>query len=192
MKDKQSLANFFGKKVLIIVAVVLLVLVGGFIFLKSKSSGTGPTGSQSTNKGIFNSVKDALTQNLTISCEFTDETGTLVKSYIKNGAVRITSTGDTVAKSGEIIMKDEKMYIWDTATKEGFIYDISSEEGTTEAQKSNSDSYLDMIDKYKDYCKVATVADSFFTPPTDVKFQDIAKLFENLQNQAPPIETPGQ
>jgi len=181
-----------NKKVLIIVAVVLLALVGGFIFLKSKSSDTGPTGSQSANKSIFNSVKDALTQNLTISCEFTDETGTLVKSYIKNGAVRITSTGDTVAKSGEIIMKDKKMYIWDTATKEGFVYDISREEGTTDTQKSNSDSYLDMIDKYKDYCKVATVADSFFTPPADVKFQDMTKFLEDLKSQVPQVNIPNE
>ena len=177
MKDKKVL--------IIIVVIILLALAGGFIFLKSKSLNVGPISSSPTNKSIFSSVKDALTQKMTISCEFTDETGTLVKSYIKNGAVRITLVGAETDKSGgEIIMKDQKMYIWDTETKEGFVYDIAGEEGETGKQVFNSDLYIDMIDKYKDSCKVATVADSFLVPPTDVNFQDMTKFLENIQNQA--------
>ena len=43
-----------------------------------------------------------------------------------------------------------------------------------------------MIDQYKDSCKVATVADSYFTAPTDVNFQDMSKLLEDLQKYGNP------
>lgn len=32
------------------------------------------------------------------------------------------------------------------------------------------------MEKYKDSCKPAVVADSEFTPPTDVTFQDMSKM----------------
>ena len=186
-----------NKKVLVIViAVLLLALVGGFIFMKSKSSKVETNNIATGNKGVINSVKDALTQKLTLSCEFTDESGTVVKSYIKNGAVRVTSVGSEADKSGEIIMKDKKMYIWDTTSKEGFVYVIEDQavDGAENSSRENitSDSYLDMIDKYKDSCKVATVADSYFVPPADVNFQDMSKFLENMQNQVSPIEILGE
>ena len=71
------------------------------------------------------------------------------------------------------------MYMWDSKTKEGFVYSINEENGNSEAVKS--DSYFEAIDKYKDSCKIATVMDSYFTIPTDVNFQDMSKLLEDLQ-----------
>ena len=170
-----------GKIVLfIIIGIFLLGLVGWVSYSKFKGNKTVSTGSNSEKSGIFTSVKDALTQKLTLSCEFTDETGTVVKSYIKNGAVRVSSigNGDNV-QANEIIIKDKKMYMWDSKTKEGFVYSINEENGNSEAVKS--DSYFEAIDKYKDSCKIATVMDSYFTIPTDVNFQDMSKLLEDLQ-----------
>lgn len=188
MKNKKVLA--------IVIAVLLLALVGGFIYVKSKSSKVETNNIATGNKSVISSVKDALTQKLTLSCEFTDESGTIVKSYIKNGAVRVTSVGSEADKSGEIIMKDKKMYIWDTTTKVGFVYEIEDQavDGADNPSQENitSDSYLDMINKYKDSCKVATVADSYFVPPTDVNFQDMTKFLENMQNQVPQIEIPSE
>ena len=99
-----------GKIVLfIIIGIFLLGLVGWVSYSKFKGNKTVSTGSNSEKSGIFTSVKDALTQKLTLSCEFTDETGTVVKSYIKNGAVRVSSigNGDNV-QANEIIIKDKK------------------------------------------------------------------------------------
>ncbi|KKP47462.1 MAG: hypothetical protein UR39_C0004G0068 [Candidatus Woesebacteria bacterium GW2011_GWA1_33_30] len=182
-----------GKIVLfIIIGIFLLGLVGWVSYSKFKGNKTVSTGSNSEKSGIFTSVKDALTQKLTLSCEFTDETGTVVKSYIKNGAVRVSSigNGDNV-QANEIIIKDKKMYMWEPKTKAGFIYIIpdqteNSQVGTTNQDVVSSESYLNMIDQYKDSCKVATVADSYFTAPTDVNFQDMSKLLEDLQKYGNP------
>ena len=96
-----------GKIVLfIIIGIFLLGLVGWVSYSKFKGNKTVSTGSNSEKSGIFTSVKDALTQKLTLSCEFTDETGTVVKSYIKNGAVRVSSIGN-----GDNVQANEIMEI---------------------------------------------------------------------------------
>ncbi len=187
-KNKQSLVDKAGKKIFVIVFVVLLVIVGGVSYSRFKNSDSV---SVTESKSIFTSVKDALTKNVTLACEFNESESTF-KSYIKNGAVRITTSGDNSTQAGEMIMKDNRMYVWDSKTKEGFVYDIPKEvDGDTQdvgmasQQVVSSESYLDMIDKYKDSCKVATLDDSFFTPPTDVKFQDMSKFLEDLKSQMP-------
>ena len=180
---------------MILIGVLLLGLVGWVSYSKFKGNKTASTGSSSEKSGIFTSVKDALTQKLTLSCEFTDETGSVVKSYIKNGAVRVTSTGTEEGQSSEIIIKGDKMHMWDPKTKEGFVYTTvepsgDSKVGMTGEEVVKSESYLDMIDQYKDSCKVATVADSYFDAPTDVNFQDMSKLLEDLQKQMPQVTIP--
>ncbi len=142
---------------------------------------TNPT----SNGNVFTSVKDAISKKMTLVCEFSDEKGTSTKSYIKNGAVRVSSGGTNTNESGEFIMKDNKMYMWNETTREGFVYNVPEGDQTT--QISQGDEYLNMIDAYKDSCKVATVENSYFVPPTDVNFQDMSKILEDLQKQIPAI-----
>lgn len=173
-----------NNKLIVVVVTILLLLVVGFIVMKKKGGPDTNFKNQETPKNLFTSVKDALSKNITLVCEFKDDSGMSTKSYIKNGAVRVSSTGQDV-QTGEMVMKDKKMYMWDLKTKQGFVYDIPDSEDSSENLKSEA--YLDMIDRNKDFCKVATVEDSYFIPPTDIKFQDMSKLLEDLQNQMPQI-----
>jgi hypothetical protein len=182
-----------SKKILFItVTILLLILVGGASYMKLKDSNV-KTDNSSESKGVFTSIKDALSKNITLVCEFKEDNNVSVKSYIKNGAVRVTSSSDA-NQSSDIIMKDKKMYMWDEKTKQGFVYDIPESDGSSSDNKitmnsnevSQSEGYLSMIDKYKDSCKVATIEDSYFVVPSDIKFQDMSKILENLNKQAPP------
>lgn len=155
------------KKIIIGVIVVVIVLIIGFLFLNKKNSNI----QKEPQTSIITSIKDALSKKMTLVCEFKDDTGVSTKSYIKNGAVRVSSTG-------EIIIKDKKMYMWDQKTKQGFVYSIPDSENE---EVNQSESYLKMIDKYKDSCKVSSIEDSFFTSPADVNFQDMTKLLEDMQ-----------
>jgi len=184
MKSKKLIIGIF--------VFVLLLIIAWVSYSKLQGSNDSDSFKDSlTQKSIFTSVKDALTQNITLTCEFNEAESTF-KSYIKNGAVRVSTTGNTPSQAGEMLMKDNKMYVWDSKTKEGFVYDIPKDTegndekvGMTGQEIVSSESYLDMIDKYKDSCKVATLDDSFFTPPTDVKFQDMSKFLEDLKSQMP-------
>lgn len=183
MKNKKTLIS--------ILLLLLVVFVSAISYMKFKNNNDSQldTKGDTENKSVFTSIKDALSKDVTLVCEFKDDSGVSTKSYIKNGAVRISS-------EGEIVMKDKKMYMWDVKTKEGFIYEIPDSEdskiGATSTEINQSESYLNMIETYKDSCKVTSVEDSYFELPKDVKFQDMSKLLEDLKNQMPQIELPNQ
>jgi uncharacterized protein (UPF0333 family) len=181
MKNKKALIS--------ILLLLLVVFVSGISYMKFKNSNKSESKSTTENKSVFTSIKDALSKDVTLVCEFKDDSGVSTKSYIKNGAVRISS-------EGEIVMKDKKMYMWDVKTKEGFVYEIPDSEdsqiGATSTEINQSESYLNMIETYKDSCKVTSVEDSYFELPKDVKFQDMSKILEDLKNQMPQIELPNQ
>lgn len=179
-----------NKKVIIAVVVVLVLILGGLFYFKNASK---ELNSNMVPKDVFTSVKDALSKKMTLVCEFKNDTGASTKSYIKNGAVRVSTTNEiSTNQSDDIIIKDKKMYMWDLKTKQGFVYDIPDESTNNQADATGSDviksdAYFKMIDKYKDSCKVATVEDSYFVPPTDVKFQEMNKLLEDIKKQMPQV-----
>ena len=48
-----------------------------------------------------------------------------------------------------------------------------------------------MLEKFKNSCKASTVADSLFTPPTDIKFQDYSEMMKGLQQMMNNSKTGG-
>lgn len=194
-------------KSLPIVIVILLLLVGGGIFLaaknKSQTPGAATTSSNqspSQDGNIVTSIKDALSKSLSLECTYNDDSGSETKTYIKAGAVRAESkviTQEGTETYSQVIFKDRKMYTWDTATKKGVVFEVP-EETMQEAQSfeitpatgttgdNQGESFLAEIEKYKDACKPATVSDSLFTPPTDVEFQDLSTMFQNMPTGSMP------
>lgn len=183
------------KKYLPVIVIVLLLLLGGGAFLAFKNKPAQP-GAVNTNveqgqtqdSNVFTSIKDALAKSLSLECTYQDEKGNETKTFIKGGAVRVEAKMSAEGKTtnSQAIMKDKKMYTWDDATKKGVIFEIPEEslQTTPSAQAPAGDnkgeSLLADIEKYKDSCKTSVVSDSLFTPPTDVEFQDMSKIFQNI------------
>lgn len=179
-----------SKRNLTIATIAVLGLIGGFVYFNFNKS--SQDGNSDNSSGVIGSIKDVLNKDVTLSCEFNDQDSNF-KSYIKNGAVRVTTIGKVKDQSGEMLMKDGKMYIWDLKTNEGFVTDIpknedgsSQEVGMTAQNSVSSEAYLDLIDKYKDSCKVTAVEDSLFVVPANIDFKDMSKLFEELQQYQMP------
>src|SRR3989344_3901856 len=195
-------------KSLPIIAVVLLLIIGGGAYLTFKNKPVQP-GAVNTNinqgqpqdGNVFTSIKDALSKSLSLECKYNDEKGTESTTHIKGGAVHVAAKtlADGKETNTQVIMKDRKMYTWDEATKKGVVFDIPEENlqttPSTQAPSGDNkgDSFLAEIEKYKDACKPAVVSDSLFTPPTDVEFQDFSKMFQNpptgtMQDNSVPSE----
>lgn len=179
------------------VGVVLLLGIGGYFYLSSKGmTPKVPAGSSGGN--VFSSIKDALSKSLSLKCVYKDESGIQTTSYIKAGSVRVVMEGNADAEQpNNIIMKDKKMHMWSDASKTGFIFTIEEPEVTplpNEDKKmvrpedsdagGKQESILAQIEKYKDACKAEVVADSYFTIPTDVQFQDMNALQEQMMKQS--------
>jgi len=187
-------------KIILLTGFVILVVLavgGGFLLMKGKpvAPQTGVSVTQvpkEENKNVFTSIKDALSKSLSLNCSFTDDTGRVTKSFIKNGAVRADFTGKTLQDTGSVIVKDKKMYVW-TADKKGFTMELTDEQlsgkavstgsatNTTVPQQSN---ILADLEKYKNNCKSGVVADNLFVPPTDVTFSDLTQLMKAVPTGA--------
>jgi hypothetical protein len=185
--------------------VLLLVLgAGGYLYLNSRGMVPKVPGAMVGNNtakggGVFTSIKDALSKSVSLKCVYKDEQGVETTSYIKNGAVRVMMAGSTdVQQPNNIIMKDMKMNMWSDTTKEGILLTIDTPTDVTppevppgtELSEDNKgagqqESILATIEKYKDACKPEVVADSMFTVPTDVKFQDMSALQKEMMKGLP-------
>jgi len=88
-------------------------------------------------------------------------------------------------------MKDGKMHAWDTSKKEGvtMAFDISDvnknvpQAGQIPGQ--NPGDFMKELEQYKKYCHSATVADSLFVIPTDIKFTDLTSMMKDAQKMMP-------
>lgn len=190
----MKINKFKNKKISLYILAILVLFFAAFLVASNKKS---EHYKNNKDNNIFTSVKDALSKDLTLYCEFSDNNSSF-KSYIKNGSVRVVNNSKEDGRSGDMIMKQGKMYIWDNTTKTGFVYEIPKEEnsekdfGLSEKDTIKADMYLNLIDKYKDSCKVSAVEDSFFDEPKDVEFKDMTKFLEDLKQQMPQINIPQQ
>ncbi|HET9946830.1 MAG TPA: hypothetical protein VFQ63_02090 [Patescibacteria group bacterium] len=193
-------------KVAVIVGVVILALLGvsGYFLLSHNATKSlvNPTQSEKPKEAsVFNSIQDALTKSLSLKCDYT--TGTMHNvAYIKNGQVRSDfSDSKDQSQSGSVIVKvsDKKVYFWN-AQKMGFVFampDISkitpgaTSAGSPSGSQNSAQNMVGDLEQYKKYCQSATVDDSLFVVPTDVKFTDQSEMMKAFTTGAPAGGSPG-
>lgn len=180
--------NMNQRNGLIIGVIVVALLVGGGLFFMTQKKTSAPqpqtttqTATENQNTSMFSSFKDLLSKNTSVECNYTDEQGRQTKSYIKNGSVRVDMVAANPQDGGSVILKDKTMYVWG-GEKEGFMMTISDIEdlqknvptGALSAQSNIAEN----IEKYKESCKEASVDDSHFVVPTDIKFTDMSQILK--------------
>lgn len=169
--------NKSKKSLIYLIAIVLICVVAAFIFSKSKSREGAGT---SKNGGVFSSIEDAITKSLSLKCEYKVGENTTI-AYVKGKNIRIEGTWEGKSNSSAI-MKDNKLWSWDSQKKEGIIFPFDMTEG--QEKGTTSQSIIEGLENQKQFCKVSVFSDSMFDPPTDVKFQDLG----NLENLNIPLE----
>lgn len=176
----------------ILIVVLLLLLVGGaaYLLLKNTTSNIATTTSKPkkaspTSANMFSSIQDALAKSISLQCNYSDETSRKTIAYMKAGAIRSDTTGKNPQDEASIIMKNNKMYFW--SGKQGTMMEFNVSEMTAKvtpgSQKTTSTKkpgdVIESLEKFKQQCKPATVADSLFTPPADVKFTDLSEMMKS-------------
>jgi flagellar basal body-associated protein FliL len=185
------------KKIVLVLVIFILLGVGGYFYMSSKGTlQKAPIGAGSNNSSsnVFTSIKDALSKSLSLKCTYKDEKGIQTTTYIKGGAIRVMMEEvKEKEQSNNVILKDKKMYMWNEITKTGIIFTMTEPKispvkvaGKIPEAPTNKDaSLLAEIEKYKDSCRAEIIEDSFFTPPADVKFQDMSAFTESLMKRVP-------
>lgn len=181
------------KKIVPVLAILVLLGVSGYFYMNLPKAPLGTATNNAGSTNVFTSIKDALSKSMSLKCVYKDEKGAETISYIKGGAVRVmvTETGET-EQYENILMKDKKMYMWSDKTKQGFTLVIKEPENISPVQqtgdentKQDQESVLAQIEKYKDACKVEVIADSYFTVPSDVQFQDMDAFQKQMMKGIP-------
>lgn len=133
--------------------------------------------SEEKGGGLFESIKDAMSKSLSLKCEYPTGDGGKIIYYVKGNKVRFEGAWKTKDETATVITED-KMFNWNLKTKEGLILPIKQQEGE---DKSTAEELINDLETNKKFCKIAVVSDSEFDPPTDIKFNDLSKLMEKVQ-----------
>ncbi|MBP6913350.1 MAG: hypothetical protein KBC00_01945 [Candidatus Levybacteria bacterium] len=172
-------------------AVVIFAGLFGFMYLQSMTNraatNTMMKKSSSTESSAFSSLSDIFTnKSLSLTCDFIDKEGKKTKIYIKSGKVRAEITGNEVEDSGNVIVKEDTMYFWNGTQGMMMKYDTEKMKGDN-AQNLNAvqgQAVLQGIEQYRQSCSPAVVSDSLFTPPVNIKFQDLSEMMKIMPSGA--------
>ncbi|MBI5044769.1 MAG: hypothetical protein HZC02_02485 [Candidatus Levybacteria bacterium] len=177
--------------ILLVLALILFAGVGGFFFLSQKNAPekvatTTEKSASPTIDSSFSSIQEALSKSLSLTCVYEDGKMT-TNAYIKAGAVRSDTISGDLKKTTSMIMKDKKIYMW--SGNQGTMMEFDVEKmmpsvtavpaKVTPATQNPQDAFA-QLDKFRQNCKPATVADALFTPPSDVTFTDLSKAMKSI------------
>lgn len=183
------------KKIVVLVVLVILVVLGAFVYTNRSRIFSKPLGNnnltsqnqtENNKPGVWESIKDAMSQSLSLKCEYNsvDSKSTV---YIKGQNIRMDGSWKG-SKNSSTIIKDGKIWTWDTDTKQGIVMQIPPKEQTNN-QNVNPEQIINDLENQKQNCQAAVVLDSAFVFPTDVTFADMTELLNKVKNTTPG-ETP--
>lgn len=158
-----------NKKVLGIVAVLLLLLLAGYFYMTKGKGGTPGYNTGSSTSTSTSSLKDLLTKGVAQSCTFSNEgsTGTV---YVAGGKMRGDFDSVTEGKTvkSHMIVDGNTSYIWMDGEKTGFkmSFDPASQPSGSGAPTGGFDTNASM--NYK--CGTWITDSTQFTPPSNVTF----------------------
>ncbi len=177
-----------GTKLILGLIFVGLLAVGGIVvvlLLNNNANNSPDTNNQANQQGNNNqdnnnndeddasvevstnaSASDFLASGENKKCTYVDgeDSGTM---YFSNQRLRLDFQG--VESSGSMIIKQDKQYVWDDATRSGIIFDLGAASDTLGAAPQEA---VDLDAEYNFSCVNWNVDESLFSPPSDVTLTD--------------------
>jgi len=163
--------NIKGKQ-LIIIALVVIAAGAGWFYLKGDASEGGGNLIQkvSDSKPFSGSLKAAVALGVPMECKY-QVNGVEYSGILKGKQYKGKITTQD-GKEGNVIMKDNCMYSWSDADKQGIKTCFDEEEYDMWDQSDGSvpGGYI---------CTPTVISDAAFNTPSDVEFMDIDAMMEN-------------
>ncbi len=176
------------KKILPIIFIVLLIGAGYFLLNNNKTE-KKPSKEKiqeavnQKKQDVVQEIKEMAYKNVSLKCIYETPEGTKVTTYLK-GKDQIRSKIENKNQKSETIFLKNKIYVWDNNTKEGMILNVNQniKNENEKIKIENPDKYLEELEKVKAKCSQTILSDNIFQPPADIKFQDLDKIQE-MMNQ---------
>ena len=163
------------------------------IFLSSCSKQTPNQTSDKKDESLLSKaggLASALVSGDSYKCSYTNDKDQSQGEYlVKNKMFRVDGQEGADGQKSSIILNDMGMYMWAVGETKGFFYPTVKEDDSNKTNSkspvSEFDDYLNpekLDEKEKIDCKKASVSDSVFVPPVEVKFEDFTKMMESFTN----------
>jgi PBP1b-binding outer membrane lipoprotein LpoB len=156
-------------KKIILVAFAALLLGG----CQAKTNTQAPVPIKEDQKDVFTSIKDAMTKQLILKCDYTSDKNEKMTIYLKGQIVRIEGTGTQANVEG--LLRDNKFYLWDKVKKEGMELDMakvtaSGSMSIGDKKITSVDDVVTVLEEKKENCAISPESANLLEVPTDVKF----------------------
>lgn len=174
--------------------IALSLILASLLFSACKTQTPQSTAPQNEKQAMneFAELSSAIEAGRPVSCVFTKSPENTVMTYMMKGK-KIKISGMQVegqAYQGAMMSDGEYMHTWDEVKKEGVKMKLPAEQDLKDFAKEKGQSVPDLSDEterktwedqgYRIDCKEATIADSEFIPPTDIKFTDMSAMMESV------------
>lgn len=166
--------------IIIVLIVIVLALVGWFVWGKGKTGTPGgnqqEAQEQTQGESFSGKIKDAFMKNVPLKCTYKMDDNNFGTGWIKNKRYygEITASG----KQGFIILVDNCMWTWNKDEKDKGVkmcFEVEEGKSIWDEMESQDNQFND------DYnCSPSVVNDAVFTPPSDVKFVDLDEMMKGL------------
>lgn len=177
-----------NKKVLIVGGIVLFAAIGGYLLLSRGTNSLSTTSGPQNAEQAANMLMNAFEGSGSVKCTYEDENGS-VTTYVKNGMVRIESSGSSEGQNGNAIMKNDTLWTWETGSSKGFmmknVSQYQDDPNVPEENKMTAEEIRTDIEQNQAQCTNKNISDSMFDAPTNVVFQDFSTMMEEVQTQMP-------
>jgi len=175
------------KLIFLVIGVVITIALVSLLFLNKDNSNKGNVNNQtdtssqtvSEESSLKSSLKALAESGTNKECTINDNGQDISgKLYIGNNKLRGEFLRSTEGKQNQvsIIVLPNKQYVWDTVSKKGFVFAFDK----NDAQKPQNS--VDINKEYEYSCKNWQLDENKFIQPSDVQFQDLTKLQEQIQN----------
>ncbi len=184
------------KKIIPIIIAVVVVgagVVSWFYFggKTAKESGKQEAGQQEEVKegeSFSGKLKDMVMRNVPLKCTYSDGEGNSGVGYVKNKKYY----GEITTKDGTayVVMADNCMWSWADKEDQGVKMCFDVEEGEDLwGDWENMDEEARLNTPQGSYsCRPATVSDSLFNPPQNIKFMDMNELMNFSEDMEDNLE----
>jgi hypothetical protein len=180
-----------GLKLGLLFLLILVLLGVGVLFLLSIDDGDGDSADMATSADITNNLttlNELLARGSNLMCTFadTDDIGNTTSgtTYFSENRMRANFT---LIQPGQpdilshAINDGRYQYLWTNGEDTGFksLNSTLTGEGTSNSQ--NSEQYVGQDEEFDFDCRIWTVDELMFQPPSTIKFTDIGVKIQQLQ-----------
>lgn len=162
----------------IIVALILLLGVGGYLFLNQNKSAvnTNSNATPTETSTQASSLLDILNSGQNQRCTFTtttDKNSTEGTFYIADGKMRgdLKTTADGKTEEISMIRDGDTNYIWGSSLTMGIKMTLKIEDLAKDTKTTGQ--FVDPNQKFDYKCMPWTTDNSLFTPPSNIKFNEL-------------------